>query len=106
LSEVREEDSEEERGFLSEAGSALGAGAASVAESIGGAFEMLGVPGAKTAKEYWQDVGESKDWWTGVGGPGAWGRSCRLSALGLQALASDLEMEIRRSEFWKEKKCG
>lgn len=52
------EPSEEQRGFLEEAVSALGLGAVSTLGAIGGTAEMLGIPGGKTAREYWEQVGQ------------------------------------------------
>jgi|GEM_PF-1026565 len=50
---------EDPRGPLEEVGSALGAGAASTMESIGGTMEMAGIPGGATTREYYRDLGES-----------------------------------------------
>lgn len=48
------------RGVLKEAASALGAGVVSTGESIAGAGEMIGIPGARGAREYLQEVGEAE----------------------------------------------
>jgi len=52
------EPAEGERGFLEETVSALGAGAVSTLGAIGGTAEMLGIPGGKTAREYWEEIGQ------------------------------------------------
>lgn len=47
------------RGPLSEATSALGAGVVSTMESVSGTLEMLGVPGAETAVDYWEEMSKA-----------------------------------------------
>lgn len=47
------------RGPLEELSSAIGSGLASSAEAVGATAEMIGIPGGKTAREFWRSVGES-----------------------------------------------
>lgn len=50
----------EQRGFVSEAASALGAGMVSTAESITGAMEMAGLEAGKIGREHWTKAGEAE----------------------------------------------
>ncbi len=53
-------DKKTQRGFLSEAASALGAGVVGAGEAVAGLGEMAGIPGADTAREYLKGLQESE----------------------------------------------